>query len=88
MSKHERFEKIFNELGLTNEQKAEVQKIVGETRERLQRLSEESEPRVKEIRGRADERFQQVMTAEQWQRFQQLRDEMRRNSKRGKKENN
>jgi Spy/CpxP family protein refolding chaperone len=81
MSKKARYEQIFNQLGMNEGQKTEVQKIVGETREQLQKLREESEPRVKEIRGRADERMRQVLTPEQWQQFQQARDKMRESDK-------
>lgn len=80
-TKQQRFERIFDELSLSDAQKSEVQKIVGETREEIQSLRRESEPRVKEIRGRADERFQKVFNAEQWQKFQTLRDELKENEK-------
>jgi hypothetical protein len=41
-------------------------------------LRKESEPRVVEIRRQADERLQKIFTPEQWQRFQQQRDQLRR----------
>ena len=34
-------------------------------------------PRVTEIRRQADEQLQKTLTPEQWQQFQQMRDEMR-----------
>lgn len=80
-TKQQRYERIFDQLSLSDEQKTEIQKIVGETREEIQSLRKESEPRVKEIRSRADERFQKVFTPEQWQRFQSLRDELRESEK-------
>lgn len=80
-TKQQRFEQIFDELSLSDQQKTEVQKIVGETREEIKALRKESEPRVKEIRGRADERFQKIFTPEQWQKFQNLRDNLRENEK-------
>jgi Spy/CpxP family protein refolding chaperone len=80
-TKQQRFERIFDQLSLSDEQKTEVQKIIGETREEIQSLRKESEPRVKEIRGRADERFQKIFNAEQWQKFQNLRDTLRENEK-------
>jgi len=80
-TKQQRYERIFDQLTLSDEQKTEVQKIVGETREEIQALRKESEPRVKEIRGRADERFQKIFTPEQWQKFQNLRDTLRENEK-------
>ncbi|HLM00732.1 MAG TPA: hypothetical protein VK400_06730 [Pyrinomonadaceae bacterium] len=80
-TRQQRYEQIFDQLSLSDGQKAEVQKIVGETRDEIQALRKESEPRVKEIRGRADERFQKVFTTEQWQKFQNLRDTLRESEK-------
>lgn len=80
-TKQQRYEQIFDQLSLSDGQKTEVQKIVGETREEIQALRKESEPRVKEIRGRADERFQKVFSPEQWQKFQNLRDTFRETEK-------
>lgn len=83
--RRERFERIFNQLELTEQQKTETQQIFNETREQLQRLREEDEPRVREIRAQADARLQRVLTPEQWQKFQQFRGEMRGQEKRDKK---
>lgn len=76
-SREGRFEQMAERLKLKDEQKTEVQKILGDTREQLQALRKESEPRVNEIRRQADERLQKVLTPEQWQQFQQMRDETR-----------
>ncbi|MDQ4122438.1 MAG: hypothetical protein M3209_13445 [Acidobacteriota bacterium] len=83
--KKERFERIFTQLNLTEQQKAETQQIFNETREQLQRLREEGEPRVREIRAQADARLQKILTPEQWQKFLHFRDEMRGHDKRDKK---
>lgn len=80
-TKQERYQRIFDDLSLSEAQNSEVKKIVGETREEIQSLRKESEPRVKEIRGRADERLQKVFTPEQWQRFQSLRDALKESEK-------
>jgi Spy/CpxP family protein refolding chaperone len=80
-TKQQRYEQIFEQLSLNDAQRVEVQKIIGETREEIQALRKESEPRVKEIRGRADERFQKVFTPDQWQEFQNLRDTLRESEK-------
>ncbi|HEX8139342.1 MAG TPA: hypothetical protein VF544_17400 [Pyrinomonadaceae bacterium] len=77
VSRQDRFEQMAERLKLNGEQKTEVQKILGDTREQLQALRRESEPRVKEIRRQADERLQKALTPEQWQQFQQMRDETR-----------
>ena len=70
--------RLFDNLQLTSDQRSQVQQIFGDTRAQLQALRKESEPRVAEIRRQADERLQKVLTPEQWQRFQQMRDDWRR----------
>src|SRR5918911_1454069 len=74
-SRQGRFEKLFERLQLSAEQKAQVQQILGDTREQLAAVRRESEPKVKEIRRQTDERLRQVLTPEQWQQFQQMKDE-------------
>jgi Spy/CpxP family protein refolding chaperone len=78
-----RFEHMLDSLDLTAEQKTQVHQILGDTRQQLQNLRKESEPRFEEIRRQADERLQKVMTPEQWQKFQQKRSEMRARGRRG-----
>lgn len=82
-TKQEKYEEAFNQLGLSEAQKSEVQKIVGETRDKLLRLRQESEPRVQEIRAQNDENLQKVMSPEQWQQFQQEREKIRQSEKPG-----
>lgn len=79
----DRFEQLSDRLKLNADQKTKVQQIFGDTREQLRALRKESEPKVNEIRKQADDRMQQVLTAEQWQQFQKLRDEMRTRRPRG-----
>lgn len=76
LTRQQRYERIFDQLSLTDEQKTEVQKIVGETREEVQALRKENEPRMKEIRSRTSEKFQKALNPEQWEKFQKLRNEM------------
>jgi len=64
-------------LQLDADQKNKVQQIFGDAREQLQALRKESEPRVNDVRQQTDQRLQQVLTTDQWQKFQQMRDEMR-----------
>jgi len=85
-SKSQRFERMFDPLNLSDAQKAGVSKIVGETREEIQSLKKERESRIREIRGRADERFKQIFNDEQWAKFQALRDEFRQNEKNDRNE--
>jgi Spy/CpxP family protein refolding chaperone len=84
-NRQQRYQRIFDQLSLDEQQKTEVQRIVGETREEVQALRKEGEPRMKEIRARASEKFQKVFTPEQWEKFQQLRNEMYESEKSGKK---
>lgn len=76
-SQEDRFQQMASRLQLSAEQKVQVQQIFSDTRQQLQALRKESEPRVKEIREQTDQRLQKVLTPEQWQRFEQMRNEFR-----------
>jgi Spy/CpxP family protein refolding chaperone len=80
--REDRFEQMSARLQLNSDQKTKVQQILSDTREQLRAVRKDSEPRVNEIRKQTDQRLQQVLTPDQWQRFQQMRDEMR--SRRGR----
>ena len=73
----DRFEQMAERLQLTADQKTKVQEILTDTREQLRAVRRESEPKMDEIRRQADGRLQTVLTPEQWQQFQSVRDEMR-----------
>jgi Spy/CpxP family protein refolding chaperone len=75
--RQDRFERMSEELKLSPEQQVKVQQIFGDTRSQLQELRKESEPRFDEIRRQADERIRQVLTPEQWERFQKNRNDGR-----------
>jgi hypothetical protein len=79
----DRFEQMAERLNLNDDQKMKVQQILGDTREQLRALRRESEPRVSDIRRQADARLQEVLTPEQWQKFQSMRHEMRGRRGRG-----
>ena len=76
-SPEDRFEQMSSRLQLNADQKTRVQQILSDAREQLRALRKESEPRVTEIRKQTDAHLQEILTPEQWQRFQQMRDEMR-----------
>ncbi len=69
------FDRFAAKLQLNNDQKTKVQQIFNDTRDQLRALRKESEPKMNEIRKQADDRLQQVLSPEQWQQFQKLRDE-------------
>ena len=75
--RRDRFDQMADRLQLNDDQRTKVQQIFSDTREQLRALRKESEPKVDEIRRQADGRLQTVLTPEQWQKFQTMRDEMR-----------
>ena len=77
-----RFDNLAERLNLTADQKTRVQEIFSDTREQLRAVRQETEPRMAEIRRQADGRLQTVLTPEQWQQFQKLREE--RGGRRGR----
>jgi Spy/CpxP family protein refolding chaperone len=81
-----RFERMLDSLQLNADQKTQVHQILGDTRQQLQALRKESEPRVSEIRRQADERLQKVLTPDQWKQFQQERDKMRGRERRSRED--
>ena len=80
----DRFERMLERLELDDGQKAQVKQILGETRERFRALRRETEPREHEIRRQTDERLRQVLTPEQWQKFQTEMSERRGRGRRGR----
>jgi Spy/CpxP family protein refolding chaperone len=78
-----RFDELSERLQLNADQKTKVQQILGDSREQLRALRKESEPKVNEIRRQADGRLQSVLTPEQWQQFQSIREDMRHRRGRG-----
>jgi hypothetical protein len=76
-SSADRFNQFATRLQLNDDQKTKVQQIFGDTRQQLQGLRKESEPKVNDIRQQTDQRLQQVLTPDQWKQFQQMRDEMK-----------
>jgi len=83
MAPRDRFEQLSDRLQLNADQKTKVQQIFSDTREQLKGLRKESEPKVTDIRRQADEKLQQVLTPEQWKKFQAMQEEMRRRRGRG-----
>lgn len=77
MTPGDRFEQMSRQLQLNEDQKTKVKQIFNDTREQLRSLRQESEPKVNDIRKQADDRLVQVLTPEQWKKFQLLRDENR-----------
>jgi glutamine synthetase type III len=73
-----RIDELADRLQLSADHKTKVQEIFSDTREQLRAARQEMEPRMAEIRRQADGRLQTVLTPEQWEKFQRLRDERQR----------
>lgn len=86
-TKRERYEEAFSRLGMDDVQRAEVDRIIGDLRQRLVQLRQDAEPKVQEIRTESDARLQKVLTPEQWTRFQAERDQIRQADKERYSEN-
>ena len=87
-TKQQQYQKVFDQLSLSDAQKAEIQQIVSDMRNDIQNVKRESEPKFQEIRERCDRRFQKTMTPEQWENFQRLRNEIREKDKAEKEKAN
>ena len=79
----DRFAEMSERLQLSADQQAQVQQIFGDTREQLRAMRKDSDARVTEIRRQADERLRKILTPDQWQRFQQVKEEMHNRRGRG-----
>lgn len=82
--RRDRYEQMLERLKLNPDQRAQVEKIFSDTRAQLIEVRQQSEPRVREIRKQTDERLQAVLTPEQWERFQRMKDELRDRSRYGR----
>jgi len=87
MTPGDRFEEMSRQLQLNEDQKTKVKQIFNDTREQLRALRQEAAPKVIDIRKQADERLVQVLTAEQWKKFQVLRDDNRQRRPRRPRDN-
>ena len=72
-----RFDRVFEKLNLTPDQKDQVRAIFDDARAQLNEIRKQSEPKSREVRKQTDDRLQAVLTPEQWQQFQQMMEEMR-----------
>lgn len=72
-----RAERMLDRLELTDAQRTQVRQILDDARAEVGAVRRASEPRFEEIRRHSDERLRQVLTPEQWERFQKMKEEMR-----------
>lgn len=73
----ERFDQMLDRLNLDDGQRAKVKAIFDDTHSQMEELRKECGPKFKAVRERTDARLREVMTPEQWQRFQDMTSEGR-----------
>jgi Spy/CpxP family protein refolding chaperone len=77
-----RFDRIITQLDLSQEQKTKVEKILSDARVQLRELRKETQPRMSQVREQIHEQIKEVLTPEQWQKFQQIMEERRKQHRR------
>lgn len=81
LTRAERLQKLAQKLDLDEGQTLGVQTIFGETREKMQVLKQEDEPKVREIRDEMDGKLQKVLSGDQWEKFVKIRQAKREEEK-------
>jgi hypothetical protein len=71
----QRIEQFFERLQLNEAQQTEVREIFNDARTQMQEMRRKNEEHRREMRRQTDERLQKVLTPEQWEQFQQMRNE-------------
>jgi len=71
LSRREAFEQSLKQLNLSVDQQAKVDVVLAETRNQLRDVRKEESPRVNDIRNKARERLQAVLTPDQWRQLQE-----------------
>ena len=69
-------------LDLSPEQRRQVREVLDETRRETEALRHDLAPRMREVMERSEQRIRKILTAEQRERFEQLRRSHRRRSDR------
>jgi Spy/CpxP family protein refolding chaperone len=69
------FERMLERLELSEEQEPRVRQILTDTRDQVDALRRDAEPRFEEVRRQADARLREVLTPEQWEEFQRMKRE-------------
>ena len=69
-------------LDLTPEQGEQLRQVLEESRREAEAMRHEMAPRMRQVMERAEQRLQEILTAEQRQRFAELRRNHRRRSDR------
>ncbi len=66
------YEKISRQLELKGNQKTEVEGILSAARTQLQEIHRDTQPKIAALRKQTREKLKAVLTAKQWEQFQNL----------------
>lgn len=69
--------RLLEQLGLNDDQKAQVRAIFADARAQMGEVRKECGPKFREVRERTDARLREVLTPAQWDEFQRLTSEAR-----------
>src|SRR5262249_47146630 len=72
-----------DQLNLTDDQRTQVKAIFADARSQMGEVRKECGPKFREVRERTDARLREVLTPEQWTKFQQLTSAERDRHERG-----
>ena len=71
LTRREGFQHALKQLNLNADQQAKVDAILADTRNQLRDVRKDESPRVGDIRQKARQRLQTVLTPEQWLQLQE-----------------
>lgn len=66
-------ERMKQELNLTDEQSQKIKSIIDDSRKEFQRVVKDECPGIKDMRAKTNERIKSVLTPEQQQKFDEMR---------------
>jgi Spy/CpxP family protein refolding chaperone len=78
----ERHRGVLDQLNLNDDQRTQVRAIFSEARAQMADVRKECGPKFREVRERTDARLREVLTPDQWAKFQQLTSEDREHRER------
>jgi Spy/CpxP family protein refolding chaperone len=71
LPRRDAFEQALKQLNLNPDQQTKVDAILADTRSQLREVRKDESPKVSDIRKKARERLQSVLTPEQWRQLQE-----------------
>jgi Spy/CpxP family protein refolding chaperone len=69
---HARMEETLGRLDLSGDQRSRVEAILSDARAQLKEIRKQDRPKMIEVRKQTQEKLQAVLSADQWQQFEQV----------------